>query len=485
MAIFSYLNKKTIFLSYSHKNRKLARDIAYGLRVRGHTVFFDDSSLAAGQSFHDRIYYAINNADTFIFLISPDSLAPGCYAMAELEVAMRKWPNPSGNVLPVMVEPTPDAMIPSYLKVVTILKPRGNIEFSVGNAIEHLSGRGGAGGGGFASRTAGSLLPSVSSLPTIDFSRYFKRRRVFIAFVDDNASRAKEVSMALRAQGHDVLWDKAPAASGQSYDPVAHQALNAADTFIFLISPAAVKTGSPALGYLSYIQNRWPRPKGRVIGVAVSATKMAAIPTYLRANLVSPQGNLGLEVGAALEKSGSGRQLSTPLEIIMGAGAGFAGWGLFNGLPNMAAQTFFVAFGILLGLVLAIGMLLTGRHSVRQGFVVWLIAAIAGGVVSVLIHSYVLAGPEAYQDFGDGFVVAFTGLAFGFFTQLGLAMTVPNLRYGAQWFGIPATAALFWTVGFQMGPTPSLLTLYVGAIVWMTLLSTWVGHYLRIGGGRG
>jgi uncharacterized protein HemX len=58
-------------------------------------------------------------------VITPDSVAPGSYALAELGFAKNRWPRPAGYVLPVMIVPTPMASVPPYLAAVTILQPTG------------------------------------------------------------------------------------------------------------------------------------------------------------------------------------------------------------------------------------------------------------------------------------------------------------------------------------------------------------------------
>jgi hypothetical protein len=63
--------------------------------------------------------------------LSPASIDPGSYALTEMGIARRRWPNPSGHVLPVKIEPTSMDGVPPYLKAVTVLEPEGNIEAEV------------------------------------------------------------------------------------------------------------------------------------------------------------------------------------------------------------------------------------------------------------------------------------------------------------------------------------------------------------------
>jgi hypothetical protein len=128
---------KKIFLSYSSRDKDTADAIALSLRSQGCEVFFDRDDLPAGESYIERIGRAIKDANLFIFLISPDSVGEGegRFTVSELTFARRKWPNPSGHVLPVVVRKTPFEHIPPYLKAVTILEPVGNIAAETSEAV--------------------------------------------------------------------------------------------------------------------------------------------------------------------------------------------------------------------------------------------------------------------------------------------------------------------------------------------------------------
>jgi len=58
--------------------------------------------------------------------------------MRELAWAQKRWLEPAGHVLPVMVEPTDLDRIPDYLANLTILFPHGNVEAEVSAAISGM-----------------------------------------------------------------------------------------------------------------------------------------------------------------------------------------------------------------------------------------------------------------------------------------------------------------------------------------------------------
>ena len=76
-----------IFLSYASEDRPQAEEIQLALAGAGHEVFFDRESLPAGGDYHARIKASVDDAELFVFLISPDSVAGGGYALTEMGYA--------------------------------------------------------------------------------------------------------------------------------------------------------------------------------------------------------------------------------------------------------------------------------------------------------------------------------------------------------------------------------------------------------------
>lgn len=131
-----------VFLSYAYEQRDMAEEIKLALVESGHEVFFDRDSLVAGDGYHARIHKAVNDSDAFLFLISPQSVAQGCYALTELKYAREKWPDPREKVLPVMIERTDYAHIPPYLKAISVLEPEGNAPAEIAAEIQRWDGTG-------------------------------------------------------------------------------------------------------------------------------------------------------------------------------------------------------------------------------------------------------------------------------------------------------------------------------------------------------
>jgi hypothetical protein len=127
-----------IFLSYASQDKAVAESIAFSLRGSGHKVFLDRDNLPPAESYDQQIESAVNSSDVFVFLISPDSVADGRYSRTELTFARRKWPDPSGRVLPVMVRKTPLEEVPPYLRAVSILEPVGNITAETSSVVQNM-----------------------------------------------------------------------------------------------------------------------------------------------------------------------------------------------------------------------------------------------------------------------------------------------------------------------------------------------------------
>lgn len=130
-----------IFTSYASEYGDLAERLSLALEAEGHQSFIDRSRLQAGQSFHGELREAIEDCDLFVFLVAPESVAPGSYARSELSLAEQRWRHPAGRVLPVTVAPTPIESIPPYLTAVTLLQPQGDVVAEAVAAVARMQRR--------------------------------------------------------------------------------------------------------------------------------------------------------------------------------------------------------------------------------------------------------------------------------------------------------------------------------------------------------
>ncbi|WP_088343254.1 MULTISPECIES: toll/interleukin-1 receptor domain-containing protein [Rhodomicrobium] len=133
MDLPSRIFQSTIFLSHQPELESHARDIASSIEARGHRVLRS----GRGPSAPDQI----ERADAFIFLITPQSVAQGTRTMSELQLAQQKWPVAEDHVLPVAVARTKISEIPSYLRSVDILQPKGNLGLDIAARVDRIAGR--------------------------------------------------------------------------------------------------------------------------------------------------------------------------------------------------------------------------------------------------------------------------------------------------------------------------------------------------------
>lgn len=127
-----------VFVSYATEDRDLAEQTCLALTGAGFHVFFDKESLPIGSDYHERIRAEVQESDIFVFLISPNSLSSGTYALTELKYARDKWSHPKGHVVPVVLESVAWETIPAYLKAITILEPEGNVSAEVADEVSKL-----------------------------------------------------------------------------------------------------------------------------------------------------------------------------------------------------------------------------------------------------------------------------------------------------------------------------------------------------------
>ena len=77
-----------VFISYSRNDMDFVRDLRDALTRRGYVVIVDNMDLAAGATWGNAISLAIEDADAFVFVISPDSVMWGAYCREDLAHAV-------------------------------------------------------------------------------------------------------------------------------------------------------------------------------------------------------------------------------------------------------------------------------------------------------------------------------------------------------------------------------------------------------------
>lgn len=99
-----------IFISYSRRNRDVAEKFSEVLRDRGFEVFRDTEDILPTEAWRTRLEQLIADADSIVFLMSPDSVASEvCAWEAEQAASLNK------RIAPIVIEETEPAAIPATL----------------------------------------------------------------------------------------------------------------------------------------------------------------------------------------------------------------------------------------------------------------------------------------------------------------------------------------------------------------------------------
>ncbi len=115
-----------VFVSHSHAQARDADALALALRNSGQEAVLDKDLLEGGDEYVVKLQRALQSSDLFLFMLSPEAVAPNCFALTEMALARKRWPTPKGHVLAVMWRQTPTSDVPEYLKSVSFLLVTGN-----------------------------------------------------------------------------------------------------------------------------------------------------------------------------------------------------------------------------------------------------------------------------------------------------------------------------------------------------------------------
>ena len=100
-----------VFVSYSRRDEKFVRRLVESISARGKEVWLDTEGIPDGDVFPEAIKRAIEQSDTFLFVITPNAVK-SAYCENEVRYAreMQK------RILPVSREPVPDAELPVEIR---------------------------------------------------------------------------------------------------------------------------------------------------------------------------------------------------------------------------------------------------------------------------------------------------------------------------------------------------------------------------------
>jgi formylglycine-generating enzyme required for sulfatase activity len=112
MAASSTGEKLKVFISYSRRDStEFVDELVAGLDLAGFAPFLDRHNVAAGEKWEERLGGLIAQADTVVFVVSPEAVkSERCAWEVERALARTK------RVLPVVFKPVPESEIPEELR---------------------------------------------------------------------------------------------------------------------------------------------------------------------------------------------------------------------------------------------------------------------------------------------------------------------------------------------------------------------------------
>ena len=115
------------FISYSHLDRDFAIHLQTALKNSGKAIWVDEADIPSGSRWAEDLKEAIEDADTFVFVISPDSAgSEECKKELDYAVQLHK------RIIPVNLRHTPIEALPESIRVVQFVPPRGLFEGDLG-----------------------------------------------------------------------------------------------------------------------------------------------------------------------------------------------------------------------------------------------------------------------------------------------------------------------------------------------------------------
>lgn len=154
--------------------------------------------------------------------------------------------------------------------------------------------------------------------------------RIFLSYSSRDRPLAEAICASLRAQRHEVFFDRSDLPSGEEYDGRIRRAIERSRLFVFLISPHSLRDESYARTELAIAQRSRPNPAGRVLPVLIAPVELERIPPYLRSvTLLEPAGHVPAAVADAVHRLAGERRRRMLSRGVAIALAGLAALGAY------------------------------------------------------------------------------------------------------------------------------------------------------------
>lgn len=266
-----------VFLGHAEANRDSMRTLRDFLHHRLYTVWTNQTDIQSGAAFAQAIQRGIEEADQFVFLISPQSL--------KSEYCQQEWRHAlalNKRVLCVLVAPVDLAQLPEPIRALQFIDASGSADPWDGEAGQKLLAALGncrdyhhrhkvllaAALKWERNDFNPSLLPRGHQLeffeawlkvaqrhpthPALEIQERYVRegsirpgglsQEVFISYSRTDSDFARKLNDALQTQGKTTWFDQESIPPGANFQHEIEQGIANADNFLFILSPAAVQS---------------------------------------------------------------------------------------------------------------------------------------------------------------------------------------------------------------------------------------------------
>ncbi|NEP00543.1 MAG: TIR domain-containing protein [Symploca sp. SIO2E9] len=267
-----------VFLSYADEDRLTMEKIRNSLRRESITVWTNTTDIQTGEAFEEAIQRGIEQADNFVYLLSPDSVNSK-YAQQELDLALPL----NKRIIPLLVHSTQPEMIPSGLRELHYIDLTDNLkeeDYQLDESqllkIIHQDAayynehkilltkalkwqrqqnnpsillR------GYNLRSAQAWLKvghTRRNHPPTALQEEFiteslrqpplESLDVFISYSRADSDLARKLNDSLQLQGKTTWFDQESIVSGTDFQQEIYRGIRACDNFLFILSPRAVNS---------------------------------------------------------------------------------------------------------------------------------------------------------------------------------------------------------------------------------------------------
>lgn len=195
--------KKKIFISYSHADKKVVKQFAFQLSLRGFDLWVDEKDVSFGGNYTTAILRGIHEADLYLVFLSQNSIQSS-WVEAEIDFALRESIERKNlTIVPVRLD---DSEIPVPLSNIDYVDARYSIE----SAAEELAERFGSKQQTGTEQNENIYITSVSfeiaKKTAVEVGPF--NEGITVKELEDNRS---QILYELRKKAHGILMNFVPA----------------------------------------------------------------------------------------------------------------------------------------------------------------------------------------------------------------------------------------------------------------------------------